>query len=108
MTEEDYELNELFEYERKASRLELFVRIFYGIPVGIIIFFYGIVAGLCIAIQWIIILILGRRSEGLNSFIRGYLEYYIHLLSYFSYMTDKRPGVTPKAVQIFEVIDEED
>jgi amino acid permease len=108
MVEDDYELNELFVYERKSSRLELFVRIFYGIPVAIIIAIYGIIAGLCMMIQWIVILILGRRSEGLNEFIKGYLEYYVHIMSYFSYMTDQRPGITPKKVQIFEVIEEED
>jgi len=27
-------------------------------------------------------------------------------MSYFALMTDKRPGVTPKKVKIFEVIEE--
>lgn len=98
----EFELNELFEYEEKASRIELFVRIFYAIPVGIILFLYGIIAGIFVALQWIIILLLGQRNEGLNDFIKGYLEYYVHLISYFSYMTDKRPGVTPKKVKIYE------
>lgn len=99
--------NELFDYEKKASRLELFVRIFYAIPVAIILFFYSIIAGICVSIQWIVILILGKRSESLNNFIKGYLEYNVHLLSYFSYMTDKRPGVTPKNVKFYEVVEEE-
>jgi len=105
--DDEFELNELFEYEEKASRIELFVRIFYAIPVGIILFFYGIIASLFVALQWIIILILGKRSEGLNEFIKGYLEYNVHLISYFSYMTDQRPGVSPKKVKIVEVIEEE-
>jgi|GEM_PF-913468 hypothetical protein len=103
---DEFEFNKLFEYEEKASRLELFIRIFYAIPVGIILIFYSIIAGVLVALQWIIILILGKRSEGLTVFIRGYLEYNIHLMSYFSIMTDKRPGVTPKKVKIYEVIAE--
>jgi amino acid permease len=105
--DEEFELNELFAYEKKASRIELFVRIFYAIPVYIILFFYSIVASLCVIIQWIIILILGKRSEGLSDFIKGYLEYYVHIISYFSFMTDKRPGVTPQKNSIYEVIEEE-
>ena len=53
-------------------------------------------------IQWFVILFLGRRNEGLSDFIRGYLEYHVHVLSYTSWMTDKRPGIMPKSVKIFE------
>ena len=105
--DDEFELNELFAYEEKASRIELFVRIFYAIPVYIILVVYGIIASLCVIIQWIIILILGKRSEGLSDFIKGYLEYYVHIISYFSFMTDKRPGVTPQKNTIYEVIEEE-
>ena len=99
------ELNELFKYEEEASRIELFVRIFYAIPVGLILFFYGILAGILLGLQWLVILFLGRRSNGFNEFIKGYLEYNIHLISYFSLMTDKRPGISPKKVEIYEVIE---
>ena len=98
----EFGLDELFKYEKRASRIELFVRIFYAIPVGIILFLYGIIASIFVSLQWIIILFLGKRNDALNNFIKGYLEYYVHLISYFSYMTDKRPGVTPKKVKIYE------
>lgn len=101
------ELNELFEYDEKASRIELFVRILYAIPVGIILFLYSIIAGIFLVLQWLIILFLGKRSEGFNDLIKGYLQYYVHLISYFSLMTDKRPGVTPIKVKIYEVIENE-
>jgi len=101
----EIELNELFKYEEKSSRIELFVRILYAIPVGIILILYGIITSLCIVLQWLIILFLGNRNESLNDFIKGYLEYYIHLISYFSIMTDKRPGITPEKVGIYEVIE---
>ena len=66
------------------------------------IIIYVLIAEICIVIQWFVILILGRRSEGLSNFIKGYLEYYVHVLSYCYLMTDKRPGILPKKVEIYE------
>ena len=100
----DEKIMEIFEYERSASRIELFVRIFYAIPVTIILFFYSIIASICLFVQWWVILILGRRSHGLNSVIQGYTKYTVNLISYFSYLTDKRPGITPKNVKFYESI----
>ncbi|HLB70713.1 MAG: DUF4389 domain-containing protein [Candidatus Methanoperedens sp.] len=102
MNEEPGEMKQLFVYERKASRLELFIRILYSIAIMIVLYVYGIIAGICLIIQWFVILILGRRSEGLGNFIKGYLEYYVHVISYMYIMTDKRPGVMPAPVKIFE------
>jgi hypothetical protein len=93
---------ELFVYEEKARRLELLVRIVYSILIGIVAAVYGLVAGFCTLVQFFVILVLGRRSRGLSDFIRGYLEYHVHILSYTSLMTDIRPGVFPKPVKISE------
>jgi len=95
-------MKELFVYEEKAGRLELLARIVYSILIGIIIAVYGFVAGLCTIIQFFVILFLGRRSCGLSGFVRGYLEYHVHVLSYTSLLTDARPGIFPKPVQIYE------
>jgi hypothetical protein len=95
-------LKELFGYERTAGRIELLIRIVYSILIGIVAAIYGMLAGLCMFIQFFVILILGRRSRGLSDFIRGYLEYYVHILSYTGLMTDARPGILPRPVKIFE------
>jgi Domain of unknown function (DUF4389) len=95
-------VKELFIYEEKAGRLELLVRIVYSILVGIIAAVYGFVAGLCTFVQFFVILVLGRRSRGLSEFIRGYLEYHVHILSYTGLMTDTRPGIFPRPVKISE------
>ncbi|MCZ7357669.1 MAG: DUF4389 domain-containing protein [Candidatus Methanoperedens sp.] len=102
MNEESGEMKQLFVYEHDASRLELFIRILYWIAIGIVLAVYGIIAEICMIIQWFGILILGRRNEGLSNFIKGYLEYKVHVLGYIYFMTDKRPGVMPKTVKIFE------
>ena len=96
------EKKQLFTFEREARRWELLVRIFYTIAIAIVMMVYGIIAGICLIIQWFIILILGRRKQDLSEFIRGYLEYQVHVLSYTSVMTDKRPGIMPVPVKIFE------
>lgn len=101
--EKPAELRQLFVYEHDAGRLELFIRIVYGwIAIGIVLLVYGIVAEICLFIQWFVILILGRRSEGLSNFVKGYLEYFVHVVSYYYFITDERPGIMPKPVEIYE------
>lgn len=95
-------MKELFAYEEKASRIELFIRIIYSIIIGIVLSIYGFIAGICLIIQFFVVLILGRRSRSLSDFIQGYLEYYVHILSYTSFMTDERPGILPVSVTIYE------
>jgi hypothetical protein len=98
----DNEKKQLFIYEHDAGRLELLVRILYWILIGIVLWIYGMIAFLCGAIQWVHILILAQRHEGLSNFIKGYLEYYVHVTNYRYFMTDKRPEVMPVSVKIFE------
>lgn len=110
MTEEDVKKNtvekpllkELFVFEQEAGRIELFIRIVYWIVIGIVGAIYGLLAWICGFIQWVHILILARRNESLSNFIRGYLEYYVHVFSYLSLMTDTRPDILPVPVRIFE------
>ena len=100
--EKQGELKQLFVYEHDASRLELFIRIVYSFVVMLVLAVYGFIAEICMLIQWFVVLILGRRSEGLSNFIKGYLEYYVHVVSYINWMTDDRPGILPKKVEIYE------
>ena len=93
---------QLFIYEHDASRLELLIRILYWILIGIVLWVYGIIAFICLFIQWFHILILGRRSEGLSNIAKGYLEYLVHVMSYTYIMTDKRPDILPVPVKIYE------
>ena len=102
MSDTEKSISQLFTYEHTARRWELLVRIFYSIAIAIVLMVYGFIAGILMIIQWFVILVLGRRSQGLSDFIRGYLEYHVHVLSYTSWMTDKRPGIMPRPVKIFE------
>lgn len=95
-------MKQLFSYEEEAGWIELFIRIIYSMIIGIVLSIYGIIAGIGMVLQFFVILIMGRRSQTLSDVIRGYLEYYVHILSYTSFMTDERPGIFPKTVGIFE------
>ncbi|MDD1692401.1 MAG: DUF4389 domain-containing protein [Methanoregula sp.] len=99
--------HQLFSFEHDARRLELLVRIVYWILIGIVLWVYGIIAFICLFIQWFHILILGRRSEGLSDIAKGYLEYMIHVMGYTYIMTDKRPDILPVPVKIYESDDNE-
>ncbi|MDR6223558.1 DUF4389 domain-containing protein [Methanococcoides alaskense] len=95
-------MNELFVWNKKASRLELFVRIFYSIPVAIVLSLYSFLMTFCFLLQLPFILVLGRRLEILNKVVKGYLEYYTQIAGYFYMTTDERPGILPKDISIFE------
>ena len=102
MTEPPGSLKQLFTFEQSARRLELLIRIGYWIIIGIVLWVYGVLAFICLFIQWFYILILGRRNEGLSNFARGYLEYLVHVMNYTYLMTDRRPDILPVPVKIFE------
>ncbi len=93
---------QLFVFEHDASRLELFIRIIYWILIGIVAWVYGIIAMICLFIQWFHILILGRRNESLSNITKGYLEYIVHVMGYLYFMTDTRPDIMPVGVKIYE------
>ncbi len=100
--EKPADLKQLFVYEHDAGRLELFIRIVYSFVILLVVAVYGFIAEICMIIQWFVILILGRRSEGLSNFIKGYLEYLVHVISYVYWITDDRPGIFPESVEIYE------
>ena len=93
---------QLFTYVHESSRLELLIRIVYWILIGIVACVYGIIATICLIIQWFHILIFGTRHEGLSNFARGYLEYMVHVMSYTYIMNDKRPSILPVPVRVYE------
>lgn len=93
---------QLFTFEHDASRLELLIRIVYWILIGIVAAVYGFIATIFLIVQWLHILILGRRNQFLSDFAKGYLEYLVHVTPYMYIMTDKRPDIMPVPVKIVE------
>jgi hypothetical protein len=102
MSESTDTKKQLFTYEHDASRLELLIRILYWILIGIVLWVYGIIAFICLFIQWFHILFLGSRNEWLSNVARGYLEYLVDVMGYTYIMTDTRPEIFPAPVKIYE------
>jgi hypothetical protein len=102
MTEGTTSPVQLFTYEHDAGRVELLVRIIYWILIAIVLWVYGIIATICLIIQWLHILLLGRRNEALSNIVQGYLGYMIHVMPYTYFMTDRRPDVLPVGVKVYE------
>lgn len=92
---------QMFVHEHDASRIELFVRIVYWIAIGIVEFVYGILAMICLFVQWFFILIFGRRQQGLSDYAKGYFEYTVSRMPYMYFMTDVRPTILPDPVRIY-------
>ena len=102
MTEGTSSPVQLFTYEHDADRIELLVRIIYWILIAIVLWVYGIIATICLLIQWVHILVLGCRNEAVSNLVKGYLEYMIHVTPYTYFMTDRRPDVLPVGVMVYE------
>lgn len=93
---------QLFTFEPEAGRIELLIRILYWILIGIVLWVYGIIAIICLFIQWFHILIIGSRNEWLSNIAKGYLEYLVSVMGYTYIMTDKRPDIFPVTVRIYQ------
>ena len=91
---------EYLSFEKNASRLELIVRIFYSIPLFIVLFLFGIAASIVIVIQWLCILFTSGRNEDLNDFIKSFVKYQIQIISYINFVTDERPDILPKDIDV--------
>ncbi|MDE1865761.1 MAG: DUF4389 domain-containing protein [Candidatus Micrarchaeota archaeon] len=82
--------------DQKASRLELFVRILWLVICSIVLFFFGIIACICTILQWLYILISGKRAKSLNDVLRVYLKYRFSLEGYLLMLTDERNPIIPE------------
>ena len=74
-----------------GARLELLVRIPMTFVLGFIIWLWGIWACICMFLQWWIILITGKRNQGLHKHIEKWFEFYMNSQQYLNLLTDKRP-----------------
>lgn len=92
------ETKELWPYAEKAARVELIIRFFYGIIVGIIFWLWGLWASIATFLHFWYILILGRRSPTLYRHTRRYLNATAYVNYYLMFLTDSRPDLTPNII----------
>jgi uncharacterized membrane protein len=82
--------------DQKASRVELFVRIIWGIISMIVLWILAVIAGICFILQWLYILVSGKRSTELNKVIKIYVRYQVGVISYLYLLTDERNPILPE------------
>lgn len=75
----------------ERSRSTVFFRIFLLIPHVIVLWLYGIAAGIVAIIAWFAALFTGRVPDGMHEFIAGYLRYYIRVVAYGAILADPFP-----------------
>lgn len=93
---------EMAPFVEKASRLELIVRWFYGIVIGILFYLWGIYVSILEFLQFWHILIFGRRGGRLYRGTRRYLAASTHVSAYLLFLTDERPELTPDFLVFFK------
>ena len=79
------------EYQERYSRLSTFFRLILVIPHIFALFFYGIVAYVCIFLSWFAILFTGRYPRGMFMLVAGFLSYSTRVNGYYYLLTDKFP-----------------
>ncbi len=91
----DYPIKIEIGYEERASRLEaLIIRWLYGIVLYIVATIWGTIAFIVLFFQWLNILVLGKRNEGMHNFVAGFFRFYIRMCGYFYLLTDERPPIS--------------
>jgi uncharacterized protein DUF4389 len=76
----------------QRSRLTVFFRLFLAIPHYIWAVLIGTAVGVCVFVNWFILLIRGQTPDGLHDFIAGYVRYLTHLEAYFLLAANPYPG----------------
>ena len=80
----------------QASRLELIIRWVWAIITYIVLVIFAIVTGICFILQWLVILITGKRNTTLTSLLKKYCVYYSQVLAYQLLVTDERNPILPE------------
>lgn len=80
----------------KASRLELFIRFVWIMISEIVLGIIGVFAIIALLLQWLHILILGKRQPALASFVNSWLTAWTQLMFYTYLATDERSPIIPQ------------
>jgi hypothetical protein len=80
------------DYAEQRNRLTTFFRLILVIPVGIVLYVFGIVASIAIVIAWFAIVITGRYPAGLYSFVADFNRFVARVTAYAVLLTDPYPA----------------
>jgi hypothetical protein len=87
------------DYVERRSRLTAFFRAILVIPVGIVLYVFGIIASFAVLIAWFAIVITGRYPKGLYDFVASFVRFVARVSSYAALLCDPYPpfGGSPDA-----------
>jgi Domain of unknown function (DUF4389) len=79
------------DYVERRSRLSAFFRAILVIPVGIVLYVFGIIASFAVVIAWLVIVITGRYPKGLYDFVAGFVRFIARVTAYGALLCDPYP-----------------
>jgi hypothetical protein len=82
--------------EKNPSRVELIIRLIWMMVCGFVLAIFGVIAEICWVIQFIYILILGKRMDALDPWIAKVVKGGAKLNAYAALLTDERPPLVPE------------
>ena len=85
-------------FASRATRVELLVRILWGLVAGIVLAIFSFVSAIIWVVQILHILIYARRHRGMQSFIKTVVVARYRLSAYIFLLTDERPPIIPESV----------
>jgi hypothetical protein len=87
------------DYVERRSRLTAFFRAILVIPVGIVLYVFGIIASFAVVIAWLVIVVTGRYPKGLYDFVASFVRFVARVTSYGVLLCDPYPpfGGSPDA-----------
>ena len=84
-------------YSEKASRWELIIRFLWSIPSYIVVFVLAIIMLVSWVLQFIHVLIMGKRNKTLYDWTLKYLTYLVKYESYLFILTEERNPILPES-----------
>jgi len=91
------------DYVEKRSRLTTFFRLILAIPHFILLYFYGLAAGIVVIVAWFVLLFTGRWPLGMYDFVGGFLRYSTRVYGYAWLLTDDYPPFSGDATTPYPV-----
>jgi hypothetical protein len=79
------------DYVERRNRLTTFFRLLLVIPVGIVLYVFGIVASIAVVIAWFAIVITGRYPKGLYDFVADFNRFLARVTAYAVLLSDPYP-----------------
>jgi hypothetical protein len=105
ITVTDHPINLINNDDLKRSRLTVFFRLLLLIPHAVVLYLWGIAAGIAVILAWIVGIFTGRIPDGLHNFMASYVRYQTRVTAYGLILANPFPpfggsGTYPVDVEI--------